>query len=353
MAMRRILAGWTRNIIPRLVIPAALGASLAVGLAGPARAGATLDAVKRNGEVRCAVSTGLAGMSQPDAQGVWRGFDVDICRAVAAAVFGDAGKARLVPTTTATRFTALQSGEVDMLSRTTALTIARDSQLGLTITVPHFFTGQGVLVHKRLNITTAAQLDGATFCATLASEIERNLADWARQKNIRITTIPFDTPPSIQAAFQAGRCDAISNDMINLSGNRAAAPNPADLVLLPELVFKEPHGVLVRNGDAEWAALTRWAVFALIQAEEMGLTQANVAEIRATTQDPKIRRFLGLTENVGTGWGLPPGWAFEVVRQVGNYGEVFERGPGKVLGMERGLNRPWTDGGMLMSWLWQ
>ncbi|SDB73240.1 amino acid ABC transporter substrate-binding protein [Belnapia rosea] len=342
--MRCNLAGWTRLFTPM---------ALLLGVAGAAQAGPTLDAVRRNGEVRCAVSTGLAGMSQPDANGVWQGFDADICRAVATAVFGDAGRARFVPTTTATRFTALQSGEVDLLSRTTALTLARDSQLGLTISVAHFFTGQGILVHKRLNITRAEQLDGATFCATLASEIERNLADWARQKNIRITTIPFDTPPTILAAFQAGRCDAISNDMINLSGNRTASPNPADLVLLPELVFKEPHGVLVRNGDPEWAALTRWAVFALIQAEEMGLTRANVAQVRETTQDPKIRRFLGLTENVGTGWGLPAGWAFEVVRQVGNYGEVFERGPGRVLGMERGLNRPWTEGGMLMSWLWQ
>jgi general L-amino acid transport system substrate-binding protein len=324
-----------------------------LGLAGTAQAGTTLDAVRRNGVVRCAVSTGLAGMSQPDAQGVWRGFDTDICRAVAAAVFGDAEKARFVPTTTATRFTALQSGEADLLSRTTALTVARDSQLGLTITVPHFFTGQGVLVHRRLNITRAEQLDGATFCATQASEIERNLADWARQKNLRISTVPFDTPPTILQAFLAGRCDAISNDMINLSGNRTAAPDPDALVLLPDIIFKEPHGVLVRNGDPEWASLTRWAVFALIQAEEMGLTRENVARIRETTQDPKIRRFLGLTENVGTGWGLPASWAFEVVRQVGNYGEVFERGPGKVLGMERGPNRLWTEGGMLMSWLWQ
>lgn len=338
-----------RRILSRL-----LPAVLLLGLsAAPALAGQTLDAVRRNGHVRCGVSTGLAGMSQPDAQGIWRGFDADICRAVAAAVFGDAEKVRFVPTTAQSRFTALQSGEVDMLTRTTALTLARDSQLGLTITVAHFYTGQGVLVHKRLNVTRAEQLDGATFCATQGSEIERNLMDWARQKNLRITTIPFDTPPTILQAFLSGRCDAISNDMINLSGNRMAAPNPEDLVLLPDLIFKEPHGVLVRNGDPEWAALTRWAVFALIQAEEMGLTKDSVARIRATTEDPKIRRFLGLTENVGTGWGLPASWAFEVVRQVGNYGEVFERGPGRVLGMERGPNRLWTEGGLLISWLWQ
>ena len=336
----------------RLITAATLGLA-GMLLSGAAQAGATLDAIKQRGHVRCGVSTGLAGMSQPDSQGTWRGFDADICRAVAVAVFGDAEKVRFVPTTTQARFPALQSGEVDLLTRTTALTIARDSALGMTITVAHFYTGQGILVRRASNIARAEQLDGATFCATQASEIERNLMDWARQKNLRITTIPFDTPPNVLQAFMAGRCDAISNDMINLSGNRMAAPDPNEMVLLPELVFKEPHGVLVRNGDQEWAALTRWAVFALIQAEELGLTQANVVRMRETTQDPKIRRFLGLTENVGTGWGLPASWAFEVVRQVGNYGEVFERGPGKQLGMERGLNRLWTDGGMLMSWLWQ
>jgi general L-amino acid transport system substrate-binding protein len=329
------------------------GAALATLASWPVQAGATLDAIRRNGHVRCGVSTGVAGMSQPDSQGVWRGFDADVCRAMAAAVFGDAEKVRFIPTTAQNRFTALQSGEVDLLTRTTALTLARDSQMGLTITVPHFFTGQGVLVRRSANITRATQLDGATFCATQGSEIERNLTDWARQNNIRVTTIPFDTPPTILQAFLAGRCDAISNDMINLAANRAAAPNPQDFVLLSDLIFKEPHGVLVRNGDAEWAALTRWTVFALIQAEEMGLTRENVAGIRASTQDPKIRRFLGLTENVGTGWGLPAGWAFEVVRQVGNYGEVFQRGPGSVLGMDRGPNRPWTEGGLLISWLWQ
>jgi general L-amino acid transport system substrate-binding protein len=337
----------------RILAITALALGMGLGLAAPALAGQTFDTVKARGQLRCGVSTGLAGMSQPDSQGIWRGFDADICRAVATALFGDAEKVRFVPTTAQNRFTALQSGEVDMLTRTTALTLARDSQLGMTITVPHFFTGQGVLVAKRLGITRAEQLDGATFCATQGSEIERNLMDWARQKNLRITTLPFDGPPAIMAAFLAGRCDAISNDMINLSGNRAAAPNPADYILLPDIIFKEPHGVLVRNGDAEFASLTRWAVFALIQAEELGLTRGNVVRVRETTQDPKIRRFLGLTENVGTGWGLPAGWAFEVVRQVGNYGEVFARGPGQVLGMERGANRVWTEGGMLMSWLWQ
>ena len=318
-----------------------------------AEAGPVLDGVRRNGHVRCGVSTGVAGMSLADSQGVWQGFDADICRAVAIAVFGNAEAVRFVPTTAQNRFTALQSGEIDMLTRVTALTLARDSQMGLTITAPHFFTGQGFLVHRRLNVTRAEQLNGATICATQGSEIERNIIDWSRRTNVRVTTIPFDTPPTILQAFLAGRCDAVSNDMVSLSANRVAAPSPNELVLLPELISKEPHGVLVRNGDPEWAALTRWAVFALIQAEEFGLTRENVAQMRQSTTDPRIRRFLGLSENVGTGWGLPADWAFNVVRLLGNYAEVYERGPGRILGLERGPNRIWTEGGLLISWLWQ
>ena len=234
-----------------------------------AEAGPVLDGVRRNGYVRCGVSTGVAGMSMPDTQGVWRGFVADICRAVAIAVFGDADKVRFVPTT--------------------ALTLARDSQMGLTITAPHFFTGQGFLVHRRMNITRADQLNGATICATQGSEIERNIMDWARRTNVQVSTIPFDTPPTILQAFLAGRCDAVSNDMVSLSANRVAAPDPNALVLLPDIIAKEPHGVLVRNGDPEWAALTRWSVFALIQAEEYGMTRENVARIRETTTDPRFR----------------------------------------------------------------
>ena len=328
-------------------------AVVALMLPALAQAGPVLDGVRRQGFVRCGVSTGVAGMSMPDSQGVWRGFDADICRAVAIAVFGDADRVRFVPTTAQNRFTALQSGEVDMLTRTTALTLARDSQMGLTITAPHFFTGQGFLVHRRLNVTRAEQLNGATICATQGSEIERNIMDWARRSNVQVSTIPFDTPPTILQAFLSGRCDAISNDMVSLSANRVAAPDPTALMLLPDIIAKEPHGVLVRNGDPEWAALTRWSVFALIQAEEYGLTRDNVVRIRETTTDPRLRRFLGLTENVGTGWGLNADWAFHVIRLLGNYGELYERGPGRILGLERGPNRVWTEGGLLISWLWQ
>jgi general L-amino acid transport system substrate-binding protein len=259
-----------------------------------------------------------------------------------------------VPLTTAARFPALQSGEVDMLSRTTALTITRDASLGLNVTVATFFTGQGVLVNRRLNVTTLRQMDGATVCTVQASEIERNIADYARANNIRLITVGFDTQETVTSAFLAGRCDAISNDMLNLSGSRLRAPNPDDYVLLSEFVAKEPHGILVRNGDAEWAAITRWAFMALLQAEEFGLTRANVEAARRDSQDPKVQRFLGRIENVGTGLGLPATWAYEVVRQDGSYAEIYDRHIGPAgLGIERGVNRLWTQGGMHMSWLWQ
>lgn len=332
-----------------LVAAAALLLSVAPALAGP-----TLDGIRRNGHVRCGVSAGVAHMSMPDSNGRWQGFDAEICRAVAAAVFGDPEKVRFVSTTAQNRFTALQSGEVDMLTRTTALTIARDSTMGLTQTVAHFYTGQGILVHRRTGATKATDLNGGTICGTTRSIIERNLEDFARTNNIRFRTIAFDTQPAVLEAFLADRCDAISNDMINLSANRLAAPDPNSLVLLPDLIQKEMHGILVRNGDAEWATLTRWTVFALIQAEESGITRANVEQIRRTSTDPSIRRFLGLVENVGTGFGSSASFAYDIIRAVGNYGEIYERTAGSGgLGMERGSNRLWTQGGLLISWLWQ
>lgn len=336
-----------------LLRPLAAAAALLLS-AAPALAGPTLDGIRRNGHVRCGVSAGVAHMSMPDSNGRWQGFDAEICRAVAAAVFGDPEKVRFVSTTAQNRFTALQSGEVDMLTRTTALTIARDSTMGLTQTVAHFYTGQGILVHRRTGATKATDLNGGTICGTTGSIIERNLEDFARANNIRFRTIAFDTQPAVLEAFLADRCDAISNDMINLSANRLAAPDPNSLVLLPDLIQKEMHGILVRNGDAEWATLTRWTVFALIQAEESGITRANVEQIRRTSTDPSIRRFLGLVENVGTGFGSSPSFAYDIIRAVGNYGEIYERTAGSGgLGMERGSNRLWTQGGLLISWLWQ
>jgi len=338
--MRRSILGW-------------LAAGL-VSLVTPANAGPTLDAIRQNGIVRCGVPAGVAGMARPDSQGRWVGLQADICRAIATAALGDAEKVRFVPVTAQSRFTALQSGEIDVLVYLTALTLTRDATLGLTqVAPPFFYTGQGFLVRRSLNVSRASELDGATVCATQGSIIERNLNDFARRSNIRLTTIAFDTQPTVLAAFFAGRCDAISNDMVSLSANRLSAPDPNAVVVLPDLIAKEPHGALVRNGDTEWAVLVRWTIFALIQAEEFGLTAENVESVRSSTTDPQIRRFLGLNENIGNGLGLRDDWAFQVVRQVGDYGTLYERHAGSGgLGLERGLNRLWTHGGMMMSWLW-
>ncbi|HEY4254406.1 MAG TPA: amino acid ABC transporter substrate-binding protein [Roseomonas sp.] len=338
----------------RAPILACLAAALLALAAGPARAGQTFDAVRQNGAVRCGVSNNVAGMALPDSQGRWTGLHADICRAIAAAALGDAEKVRFVPLTTQARFTALQSGEVDVLIGVNALTLARDATMGLSQVTPYFYTGQGFLVRRSLNIQHAAELNGATVCATQGSIIERNLNDFAQRAGIRLTTIAYDTQPNVVAAFLAGRCDTISNDTISLTANRFSAPDPNAYLLLPELISKEPQGAMVRNGDAEWAVLVRWSIFALIQAEEFGLTRANVEETRRTTTDPQIRRFLGLSENIGAGLGLRDDWAFQIVRQVGDYGTLYETHAGaRGLGMERGLNRLWSQGGLMMSWLWQ
>jgi len=332
-----------------------VGAMLA-GLAAhaPALAGPTLDAVRRAGEVRCGVPGGVAGAARPDSQGRWTGFHADICRAVAAAALGNAEKVRFVPVTAQTRFAALQSGEVDTLIYITALTLSRDATMGLNQVVPYFYTGQGFLVRRSLNIRSLPELDGGTVCATQGSVIERNIADYARRVGIQLTTIAYDTAANVLAAFLAGRCDAISNDTLSLTANRLAAPNPDDFVLLPELITKEPQGAMVRNGDAEWATLVRWTIFAMIQAEEFGLTRENVAAARETSTDPQVRRFLGRGESVGAGIGIADDWAFQVVRQVGDYGTLYETHLGeRRLGLDRGLNRLWYQGGLMMSWLWQ
>jgi general L-amino acid transport system substrate-binding protein len=319
-------------------------------LAAPALAGTTFDAVRQNGYVRCGVTSGVAGMARPDSRGRWIGLHADICRAIAVAALGDAEKARFVPVTAQSRFTALQSGEVDVLVYVTALTLARDATMGLSQAVPYFYTGQGFLVRHSLNVAHATELGGATICAVQGSIVERNLADFAQRSGIRLTTIAYDMRASMVAAFLAGRCDAISDDMISLSADRLSTPDPNAFALLPELIAKEPQGAMVRNGDSEWTVLVRWSVFALIQAEEFGLTQENVETTRSSTTSPEIRRFLGLSEHVGAGLGIRDDWAFQIVRQVGDYGTLYERHVGaQGLGLDRGLNRLWNQGGLLMS----
>lgn len=336
-----------RTILPALALLCAM-------LALPARAGTTLDAIRARGAVVCGIANNQPAISIPDSQGRWTGFHVEICRAFAVAVFNDPDKIRFVPVTAQQRFTALQSGEIDVLEGPNALTLTRDSTIGLFSPATVFYTGQGFLVNRRTNVKTAHDLNGATICAIQGSEIERNVQDYTNKAGIKMETIAYDTNSTLLSAFYSGRCDAVSNDMVSLSANLVGQPNKSDFVLLNELIAKEPHGPMVRVDDPQWIALVRWTVYALIQAEEMGLTKTNVAAQRASSQDPKVRRFLGVVDNPGRGFGVSDSFAFDIIRHIGNYGELYDRFPGKGgLNMDRGPNRLWTDGGLMISHLWQ
>lgn len=332
----------------------ALGAGLCAAITvGPAQAG-TIAQIQAHGILSCGVSTGTPGMAMPDSQGRWNGFHADICRALAIAVFRDSAKVRFVPVTAQARFTALQSGEIDVLSSTTALTLTRDSTLGLQAPAVTFYTGQGFLVARRLGVTRPEKLGGATVCSLQGSEVERNIVDFAKTAKISLETVPFDTAATQIQAFVAGRCDAISDDLISLAARLTSLPRRDDFVVLNGTISKEPHGPMVRNDDSQWATLVRWTVFALIQAEEYGITRANIDEIRDTSGDPKVLRFLGRSDDVGRGFGLAATWTYDIVRELGNYGEMYDRHAGAGgLGLNRGPNRLWTNGGLMASWLWQ
>lgn len=330
-----------------------LAAVVAGAVASPAWAGATLDAIRSRGTLVCGVPTDAPGIATVDSQGRYVGFHADICRAFAASLFGDANKVRFVPQSNLTRFTALQSGEIDVWEGPTALTLVRDSTIGLTVPVATFYTGQGFLVNKRTKATSAANLDGATICSGQGTEIERNITDYTAKAGIKMQTLAFESEATLLSAFFNGRCDAISNDMVSLASDLAAASDPGDFEMLPELIAKEPHGPMVRSDDEQWATLVRWVVFAMIQAEEFGLTKANVDQALASP-DPRVQRFLGRTGHAGAGFGLPDNWAYQVVHQVGSYGEVFDRNLGAGgLRMDRGPNKLWSQGGLMISWLWQ
>ncbi|WP_114376276.1 amino acid ABC transporter substrate-binding protein [Elioraea thermophila] len=330
-----------------------LAAATAVGLtlaASPALAQpqSTFDAVRARGVVNCGVNTGLAGFAAPDSQGVWRGLDVDLCRAVAAAMFGDATKVRFVPLTAQQRFTALQSGEVDMLSRNTTWTLGRDTSLGLDFVGINFYDGQGFMVKRSLGVKSAKELDGATICVQPGTTTELNLTDWFRANNLRFTPVVIERLEEVNAAFFAGRCDALTTDVSGLASVRASQGARAEeYVILPEVISKEPLGPVVRHGDNRWADLVRWAHFAMIEAEELGLTSANIDQHLNST-NPTIQRFVGATGGFGQMLGVDNRWAYNIVKQVGNYGESFERNV-KPLGIQRGINELWTKGGLMYS----
>jgi len=314
--------------------------------ATPALAQSTLDSVRSKGYVQCGVNTGLAGFSQPDSRGVWRGIDVDVCRAVAAAVFGDAGKVRYTPLTAQQRFTALQSGEVDILSRNTTWTITRDTSLGLNFVGVSYYDGQGFMVPKKLNVRSAKQLNGATVCVQPGTTTELNLADYFRANRMSFKPVVIEKLEEVLNAYFAGRCDVFTTDHSGLIALRASrAQNPADHVILPEIISKEPLGPAVRHGDDRWFDVVKWSLFAMIEAEELGLNSKNV-EQEAKSTNPAIQRFVGATGDIGKMLGIDNRWAFNIVKQVGNYAESYEANL-KPLGFERGLNRLWNQGGLL------
>jgi general L-amino acid transport system substrate-binding protein len=327
----------------------ALSATVALAaLMGNAHAQATMDAVKSKGFVQCGVNTGLAGFAAPDSQGVWKGIDVDVCRAVAAAVLGDASKVRYTPLTAQQRFTALQSGEVDILARNTTWTSSRDSSLGLDFTAVNFYDGQGFMVHKKLNVKSAKELDGATVCVQSGTTTELNLADYFRANNMKLTPVVFEKLEEATGTYISGRCDAYTTDRSGLASTRSSqGANASEHVILPEVISKEPLAPAVRQGDSKWEDVVRWSFFAMLEGEEFGLTSANI-ESKQNDANPNIQRFVGKTGDMGKQLGLENNWAYNIIKQVGNYGESYERNI-KPIGLERGVNELWSKGGLMYA----
>jgi general L-amino acid transport system substrate-binding protein len=312
------------------------------------RAQGTAAATAKKGFIQCGVSTGLAGFSQPDSSGEWRGLDVDLCRAVAAALFGDARKVRYTPLNPQQRFTALQSGEVDILSRNTSWTIARDAGLGINFAGVNYYDGQGFLVGKKRNVKSAAQLNGATVCVQPGTTTELNLADYFRAQNMKFKPVVIEKMEEVLKAYFAGRCDVYTTDVSGLIAARAArAADASEHVILPEVISKEPLGPAVRHGDDLWFDLVKWSLFAMIDAEELGLSSKNIDQ-QAKAANPVVQRFTGATGALGKALGVDKRWAHNIIKQVGNYGESFERHL-TPLGVDRGLNKLWNQGGLMYA----
>jgi general L-amino acid transport system substrate-binding protein len=326
-----------------------IAGGLAVGLSVAAQAG-TLEDVKKRGTLSCGVSTGLAGFSQKDEKGKWSGIDVDACRAVAAAVLGDASKVSYKPLTAKERFTALQSGEIDMLSRNTTWTHIRDTSLGLNFVGTTYYDGQGFMVSKALGVKSALELDGAAVCIQAGTTTELNLADYFRANGIGYKAITFDTSDQTRSGFESGRCDVLTSDQSQLYALRIGLKDPSSAVVLPEVISKEPLGPVVRQGDDEWFNIVRWSIHALIEAEFLGIDSKS-ADTAKATGNPSQKRLMGSEGDAGQKMGISADWAYNIVKQVGNYSEVFERnvGSGSKLEISRGLNAQWNKGGILYS----
>jgi general L-amino acid transport system substrate-binding protein len=319
--------------------------------AKPAAAGETLDKIKAAGSFSCGVPTGIPGYAQPDSQGVYSGFDIDVCKAISAALFGDPNKIKYVPLTAQQRFAALQSGEVDVLSNNTTWTLTRDTDLGFDFAPVVFYDGQGFLVTKKLGVKSAKELNGATVCVQPGTTTELNLADYFRSNKMEYKPVVIEKIDEVVAAFFSGRCDVYTGDSSALASIRVGrASNPDDYVILPERISKEPLAPVVRHGDNQWHDVVDWTIYALMQAEESGITQANVDDM-LKTDDPSIKRMLGVTPGMGKALGLDEKWAYNEIKLVGNYGEIFDRniGASSPLKLERGLNALWTKGGLIYA----
>jgi general L-amino acid transport system substrate-binding protein len=322
--------------------------ALALGFGLPASA-ATIDDVKAKGYVQCGVSQGLPGFSNPDQAGNWTGLDVDVCRAVAAAVFGDANKVKYTPLSAKERFTALQSGEIDVLSRNTTWTLTRDTALGLDFVGINFYDGQGFMIRKDKGIDSATKLNGASVCVNIGTTTELNMADYFRANGMKYEPVVFEKADEVVAAYDAGRCDVYTTDRSGLAAQRVKLKDPKAHVVLPETISKEPLGPVVRHGDNQWGDIVRWSLIAMIQAEEMGLSSKNVDDMRKSSTDPAVKRVLGTEGDVGKVLGLSNDWSYNIIKQVGNYGEVYARhvGPDTAIGLARGPNELWNKGGLM------
>jgi general L-amino acid transport system substrate-binding protein len=311
----------------------------------------TLEAVKARGQLVCGIHNGIAGFALPDSRGVWQGLDVELCRGLAVAIFNDASKVRFVPLSSSTRFTALGSGEVDVLFRTSTQTMLRDVTLGLRHVTTYFYDGHGFMVRASSGVKKVAEMDGATICLIQGTTNEQVTADYFRSIGKRFQPVLFERTDQAVAALVAGRCDSFGTDASQLAGARSSMQNPAEWTILPERFSKEPYGAYIRRDDPEWFDLVRWYTTAVIEAEEQGVTQANAEEMRKISQNPNTRRLLGVTPELGEALKLSRDWAYNVIRAIGNYGEIYDRtmGPKTPVALERGPNELWTKGGLLYA----
>jgi len=335
------------NLRLNFVLPLA---ALVVGLTGVAQADNTLETTKANGEVACGVSQGLPGFSSVDDDGVWTGIDVDVCRAAAAAIFGDATMVRFRPSSAKERFTALHAGEFDVLSRNTTWSLTRDTAQSLDFVAVNYYDGQGFMVRKDLGVTTAKELDGATVCINAGTTTELNAADYFRTNGMGFEAVTFEKSDEVVAAYDSGRCDVWTTDSSALYSNRIKLANPDEHMVLPEVISKEPLGPAVRQGDDQWADVIRWSFYAMIAAEELGITSQNVDQMKSSA-NPEVQRLLGVSGTMGEKLGVRDDWAYQIIKQVGNYSESFERNLGESshLKISRGLNALWTNGGLMYT----